>query len=102
MKTLVEIDENLTEDEVIIRCRKLDGQILKLQQAISSNASSYDSEIVFYDGNKEFYFDTNLILFFETELNFIYAYTKDKSYKVKYKLYELEEKLPRNFLRISK
>ena len=42
------------------------------------------------------------ILFFETSENRISAHTNNETYYVKYRLYELEEKLPKNFLRISK
>lgn len=42
------------------------------------------------------------ILFFETDGGMIYAHTVDDVFQTKYKLYELEELLPRTFLRISK
>lgn len=42
------------------------------------------------------------ILFFETDENGISAHTRTDAYQVKYKLYELEELLPRFFMRVSK
>ena len=41
-------------------------------------------------------------LFFETDENGISAHTRTDAYQVKYKLYELEELLPRFFMRVSK
>ena len=41
-------------------------------------------------------------MFFETETKGIIAHTKEDVFLAKYKLYELEEILPGNFLRISK
>ena len=42
------------------------------------------------------------VLFFETEGGIIRAHTADDEFDVKFKLYELEEKLPRSFVRVSK
>ncbi|MDR0875735.1 MAG: LytTR family transcriptional regulator, partial [Clostridiales Family XIII bacterium] len=42
------------------------------------------------------------ILFFETEGKKIYAHTRDEVFEAKLRLYELEELLPRSFLRVSK
>lgn len=52
--------------------------------------------------NVEYYISLAEILFFETEDPNISAHTGDDIYQVKYKLYELEEILPNNFMRISK
>ncbi|WP_332525109.1 LytTR family DNA-binding domain-containing protein [Terrisporobacter sp.] len=44
----------------------------------------------------EYYISLSDILFFETEENTMSAHTIDNVYQVKYKLYELEEILPKN------
>ena len=42
------------------------------------------------------------MIFFETSGNQIHAHTLDDVYYVKYRLYELEDLLPGNFMRVSK
>ena len=58
--------------------------------------------MVFYKDNTELYIWIDDVLFFETEENLIYAHTLNEVYQVKYRLYELEEILPRSFVRVSK
>lgn len=42
------------------------------------------------------------ILFFETEGTIVQVHTRDEIYETKQRLYELEEILPNQFLRVSK
>ena len=90
MKIKIEIDGELTEDEVIIRCRGLTEQISEVQKAVSEVVHS-SQKFVFYKGNTEYYLTLDEILFFETDSDGINAHTKDNIYQTKYKLYELEE-----------
>lgn len=101
MKIRIEIEENLTEDEVIIHCSDLTEEVAKIQKAVSEviNASQ---KFVFYKGATEYYLALDEILFFETDENGISAHTKDDIYQTKYKLYELEDILPGFFMRVSK
>lgn len=101
MKIRIEIDENLTEDEVIIHCQSLTEEVAKIQKAVSEviNASQ---KLVFYKGTTEYYLTLDEILFFETAENGIHAHTKEDIYQTKYKLYELEDILPGFFMRVSK
>lgn len=101
MKIRIEIDERLESDEVIIRCQKLNDEVSRVQKAVSEVISE-QSRIVFYKGEAEYYFPLEKILFFETEEDGISAHTTSDIYKIKYRLYELEELLPGYFLRISK
>ena len=101
MKIKIELDNNLIEDEVIIRCSKIDSNIQKIQTAIS-DISSQDKQMSFLKDGKEYYFSLDEILFFETNNNQIDAHTESNIFRVKYKLYELEDILPSNFVRISK
>lgn len=101
MKIRIEIDEELESDEVIIRCQKLSDEVSRVQKAVSEVISE-KSRIVFYKGEAEYYFPLEKILFFETEEDGISAHTTSDIYKIKYRLYELEEILPGYFLRISK
>lgn len=101
MKLRIEIDENLEEPEVVIRCGSLTDEVTSIQKAVSeiSNASQ---RFVFYKGSTEYYLTLDEILFFETDEHGISAHTKDNIYQTRYKLYELEKLLPGFFMRVSK
>lgn len=58
--------------------------------------------ITFYKDNQEFYFPLEDVLFFETEGEHIHAHTANDAYRIKFRLYELEELLPKDFIRASK
>jgi len=87
------------EDEVIIRCGRVDDTIQKLQQHILDLTAP---RLVFYKDAQEYYLPLEDILFFETEGEQVYAHTKSDAFKVRHRLYELEEILPRSFLRAAK
>ena len=57
---------------------------------------------MFYQGEKEYYFPLDEILFFETDDSRVSAHTREEVYQVKYRLYELEELLPGYFVRVAK
>ncbi|SCG99746.1 MULTISPECIES: LytTR family DNA-binding domain-containing protein [unclassified Romboutsia] len=101
MKIRIEIDEKIKEDEVIIKCSKLTDEINKIQGMLKEIISK-KSSMVFYKDNIEYFISLEEILFFETEASIIFAHTVNDVYQVKYKLYELEEILPNNFMRVSK
>ena len=101
MKVRIELVEDASDDEVIIRCGRVDDTVQKIQQYIKELAVS-KSQFTFYKANQEFYFPIDQVLFFETEGEFIYAHTAKDAYRIKHRLYELEEMLPRCFVRASK
>ena len=101
MKIKIEVDNEIIENEVIIRCNKLSEDIKKIQVMLSDMITDKD-RITFYRGDTEFYLSLEEILFFETDGSGISAHTIDNIYNVKYKLYELEEFLPGYFMRVSK
>ena len=101
MKIRIEIDEKIKEDEVIIKCSQLTDEINKIQNVLKEIISQKTS-MIFYKDNIEYFISLEEILFFETEGSCIFSHTIDNIYQVKYKLYELEEILPNNFMRVSK
>jgi DNA-binding LytR/AlgR family response regulator len=101
MKIRIEVDNDIKENEVIIRCSELNEEVKNIQ-IILQEILSQKKAITFYRGETEYYLSLEDILFFETEENGICAHTVDNIYNVKYKLYELEEFLPRHFMRVSK
>ena len=87
MKINIEVDTELSDSEVLIRCPEIGSDIL---------------ELVFYKKDKEFFFPVTRILFFETSENGIDVHTADDVFSVHQKLYELEELLPSYFMRVAK
>jgi len=100
MKVRIDIDENLSEDEIIIRCSKLDERTKKVYDTLMDFTK--ELHLMLYKGNVEYYFPLENILFFETTDNCISAHTVDNVYETTYRLYELEELLPGYFMRVSK
>lgn len=100
MKIKIEIDDAAAEDEVVIRCKALTSTIKRMQQTLTELSKTPD--ISFYKDNVEFFLDVNDVLFFETAGTLIDAHTSDQVFQVKAKLYELEEALPSNFIRVAK
>ena len=101
MKVQIDIDEELLENIVIIRCNKLDEKIQKMQ-AMLMDLIKESKYLVLYNENTECYVSLDNILFFETADNCICAHTVDNIYQTRYRLYELEEILPGCFMRVSK
>lgn len=101
MKVKIEFDDTLNENEILIRCASLNEEITKLQTAISDIALG-SRKFVCYQNQTEYYIPLNDILFFETESGHVRAHTKKQVYLTRLKLYELEELLPGNFMRVSK
>ena len=101
MKVRIEFDDSLTEPEVIIRCRRLDETVHLIEQNIL-DITKNQINILFYKDDKEYYLEVTDILFFETEDSNTYAHTRDSAYITKHRLYELEDILSLNFVRVSK
>lgn len=101
MKIRIEIDEGLEEQEVIIRAPAWDEEVTALKERIAGEYK-IPSMLNVRQKEKEFFIPLHDILFFETENKVIYAHTCDRMLETDYKLYELEERLPGYFMRISK
>lgn len=99
MKLHIEVAEGLTEDEVIIRCGRVDDRVKKLQAYIQGLSVP---KLTLYKGVREFYLPPEAVLFFETDGETVYAHTASDAFRVKHRLYELEELLPRSFVRSAK
>lgn len=93
--------ETESEEEVIIRCKKLTPDIMKLQQLLME-ATNRSNQFVLYKGDTEYYIELDEILFFETENSLVMAHTATDSFETRMKLYELEDCLGGSFVRISK
>ena len=100
LKIRIEMSEDVQE-EVVIRCREITPEIIRLQQLLSGN-SDRSNQFLVYKGDTEYYLNVNDIIFFETDGNAVMAHTRDDVYETRRKLYELEELLGGRFQRISK
>lgn len=97
-KVRVEIDPECDE-EIIIRCRNVSDEIARIESLVSSiDPCEMELEL----GNDLYFVKTEQILFFETDGSKTAAHTVDRMYYTDLKLYELEERLPKSFMRISK
>lgn len=101
MKIRIEVLEDLGEDEVVIRCKSIDDTVRRIQHAVQTQAAIRPA-IAFFKEEQEFYFPLDEVLFFETENELVYAHTANDAYRIKHRLYELEELLPRYFVRAAK
>jgi DNA-binding LytR/AlgR family response regulator len=101
MKIRIEVDNEIRENEIIIRCNELTEEVKNIQSVLG-DLIVVKKSITFYKGETEYYLALEKVLFFETEESAVCAHTTDNIYNVKYKLYELEEILPGYFMRVSK
>lgn len=101
MKITVEIDESLGENEIIIRGRELNEDVIAMQKCISE-ALMAGMKLCVTKGDMEYYLVLSEICFFETADSAVAVHTRNGIYETKLKLYELEELLPGSFLRVLK
>ena len=99
MKLRIELTDGSGEDEVVVRCSRVDSRVQKIQDFISSLSAP---KMTFFKDSQEFFLPLEDILFFETEGEQVFAHTHNDAFKVKHRLYELEEILPNQFIRAAK
>lgn len=87
------------EDEIIIRCRHVDKQMLKLVYAIKAG----QEKITALQGSDYFQIPPEEIYYFEAVDNRVFLYLEKEVYETKQKLYELEKRFQKtDFFRASK
>ena len=101
MKIKFEIDDGLAEEEIVIRCKSLNEDVISIQKRITDAVNSR-MQLEVSKGEKEYYLTIDEILFFETDANGVIVHTATQLYETKYRLCELEDLLPGNFIRVSK
>ena len=101
MKIKIEIDEDLQEEEIVIRCKSLDDDVISIQKRITDAVNSR-MQLEVSKGEKEYYITVDEIFFVETDSSGVVVHTSKDIYETKLRLYELEEILPGNFIRVSK
>lgn len=99
MKIKLESAE-LPETEVIIRGDVTGEEVVSLLQLLKKRSSG---KLILYKEEEQYIVDADEIVFVEVSDNKVYAYTKQETYEVKQKLYEVKELLSgRSFAQINK
>lgn len=101
MKITIETPSPGEEDEIIIRVSQLTEDILDTVKKLKNNDAKDSVAVV--NGDAILMLQTKDIFYFDAVDNRVFAYTKDKSYEIKKKLYEIEEDYTfSSFIRVSK
>ena len=99
MKITIEDRMDGLEDEIIIRCKQMDEQLLKLVYAIKAG----NEKLTATKGADIIQVAPKDIFYFEAVDNKVFLYLEKEVYETKLKLYELEERFANtDFLRVSK
>ncbi|MCL2493067.1 MAG: LytTR family transcriptional regulator [Clostridiales bacterium] len=102
MKIRIEIDPKADEPEVTITCREIDETIAGLQRAVAQAGGADAGRLRLMKEGREYYLPPADVLFFESVGGRTYAHTEAEVFEARLRLYELEELLPRSFIRVSK
>ncbi|MCM1537038.1 MAG: LytTR family transcriptional regulator DNA-binding domain-containing protein [bacterium] len=87
------------EDEIIIRCKQVDEELLTMIYALKAGRD----KMTVSKGEKIFQIAPVEIYYFESVDNRVFAYTQKEVYEVKGRLYDLEERFRHtDFFRASK
>lgn len=87
------------EEEIIIKCRQLENDMLKLINRFKQG----NSKLTAYKDGEIFFVEPEDVYYFESVDQRVFAYCKTDVFEVKSKLYELMEELPeRDFIRSAK
>ncbi|MCA0972070.1 LytTR family transcriptional regulator DNA-binding domain-containing protein [Halobacillus litoralis] len=100
MKVLLDVDRKYEETHVTIHCREMDDTIKQMLDFLKERETEF---IVGKKGEEQHILKPDTVHHFHTEKEVVIATTAEGSFKVKEKLYELEEMLPSTtFIRLSK
>lgn len=100
MKVSLAIDSGFEESKVIIECREMDDSIQNIVDFIKGQETRF---LVGREGDMQHILKPNEIHYFHTNNDTITAVTAKGEFRLKEKLYELEELLPPSqFIRLSK
>lgn len=101
MKIKIEIDPSCDEPEIVLKAPEITEEV----EAVYKQLLGRQNKILQLEVEKDnvsYYLKLREILFFETDSKLVMAHTKNEAFKVNYKLYELEEILGANFMRVAK
>lgn len=100
MRVSLEIDSKHEEVLITIQCNEVDDDIKEIVDFIKAKKRPF---IVGQQGTMQHILKPDEIHYFYAQANAVYAVTNDGAFKIKDKLYELEQFLPKHrFIRLSK
>lgn len=99
MKIIINESEDNEELEIVVNCKRIDENLLK----IISSIRAFDEKITGSKEGKIFILDTEKIYYFESVDKKTFIYMDKEVYETSQRLYELEEKFSNSdFFRASK
>lgn len=99
MKIIIEDPKAGEEDEIVIRCKTIDDDLLKLIYGIKMGSQ----KVMAFKNDTIVMLDPKVIYYFEAVDHKVFAYGEKEVYEVKAKLYEIEENFEgTDFFRASK
>jgi len=102
IKVRTNISDEYEDIEIVINAPEKNSQILDIENELLRLSSNTIEKIVGTQGNDIFLINVSDIITFYSEEKNNFAKTKDGIFKIKEKLYFLEENLPqKSFIRIS-
>ena len=101
IKINTNISSEFEETSITINAPELSDEIQNIIKYVSS-INTTPTQIVATEDNKIYFIDLDKVISFFSKDKYNYVRVKDGTYKIKYKLYELEEIFKeRDFIRIS-
>ncbi len=97
MKCRLFIDSGCEDERVEIHARELTREI----EEIKSFCESFDTSIVGYIDENAVKLSITEIYCFTVENTKVFAHTKDKKYRLRQRLYQLESQLPEDFIKFN-
>ena len=98
MEISINIEPNCTDTEIVINCSSVTAEIENIIAALQL----VDNRITVTKNNEKHLLSISKIAYIESVDRRTFIYTENDCYESKLKLYEIEERLYDNFLRISK
>ena len=102
IKVRTNISSNYQNIEICINAPERNDTVQRLENVLLSKSSNLIEQVIGMQGNDIFIINVLDIIMFYSEDKNNFCKTKDSVYKIKEKLYYLEDMLPKNkFIRIS-
>ena len=96
MKLQIVIDSN-RDEEIIVYAHNKSPLVIEIEELVNSRSV----DLIGYAENETVKLNLNDIYCFFTEDNKVYALTENEKYRLKSRLYQLEENLNNNFVKIN-
>ena len=96
MKLRIVIDPN-RDEEIVINAREKSHLVCEIEELVKN----YSVDLIGYTENETVKLDLNDVYCFYTEDNKVFALMENEKYRLKSRLYQIEENLSDNFVKIN-